>query len=95
MIDKSNCVHLLFNGSLKLMVLGVLQHDAREEIVNERQEEWLVLVDQLRKVHVSKYAHDNRLFCVTMTVTLHCTQRSQHGQDVSQTEVIVDLCRNP
>ncbi len=91
MADELGVFHVLLNGCLQLHVPGLVQLYTGEEVVDEREEERLVLVHQLGEVHVSENTHHDRLFRVVRRLTLHRSQRPQHGQDVTQAEIVVDL----
>ena len=62
-----------------------------EQVVDEREEERLVLVDELRQVHVAQHAHHDRRLGVIRVLTLVVAERAQYRQDVAQTEVVVHL----
>lgn len=62
-----------------------------KQIVDEGEEERLVLIDQLRQVHVPQHSHHDRRFSVVRILSLVVAQSSQNGQDVTQAEVVVHL----
>ena len=84
-------MYLSLDGGLHLWVAGLVEHHAGEEILDERQEERLVLVDQLRQVHVAQYTHHARRLRLVGVRTLRRAQRTQHRQDVAQTKVVMHL----
>ena len=94
MVHELLALQLQADGILQLRVPGHLQLDGWEEVVDEGEEERLVLVHQLRQVHVSQHSHHNRGLRVVGVRPLHGPQGAQHGQDVSQAKVIVHLVDN-
>ena len=62
-----------------------------EKIVDEGEEEGFVLVYEFWEVHVAQDSHHDRRLGVLRVVTLRRAQRSQHGEDIPQTEVVVNL----
>ncbi len=82
------------NGGLNVRVAGLVQLHAGKEVIDEWHEQWLVLVHQLRQVHVTQHSHDNRCLAVLGVGSLECSQCAQHGQNVTQSKVIVHLYMN-
>lgn len=62
-----------------------------EQVADERQEERLVLVDQLGEVHVAQDAHHDRRLRVLGVGPFRRAQRPQHRQNVAQSKVVVHL----
>ena len=62
-----------------------------EQVADERQEERLVLVDQLGEVHVAQDAHDDHRLRVLGVGPFRRAQRPQHRQNVAQSKVVVHL----
>ena len=69
----------------------LLEGRGGEEVADERQEERLVLVDQLGEVHVAQDAHDDHRLRVLGVGPFRRAQRPQHRQNVAQSEVVVHL----
>ena len=60
-------------------------------IINDSQEERFILVNQLGQVHVPENPHHDGRLRVLRVVPLRGAQGSKHRQDVSETEVVVNL----
>ena len=43
MVDKFSIFHLSLYGSLQLWVTSFIKNNSREQVINQRQEEWLIL----------------------------------------------------
>ena len=93
MHDESGRFDLFPNCVFQLGVIGFLEGRSWEKIADERHEQRLVFVDQFRQVHVSQHSHDNHALRVADVLSFGCAQRPQYGQNVSQTEIVVDLLR--
>ena len=87
--------YLSFNGGLDLGVSGLVEGHPREEIVYEGHEEGLVFVHQLREVHVPQHPHHGRRLAVFGFAALRGAEGTQHGEDVTKTEVVVHLKHTP
>ena len=83
--------HLVFNSSLYVRVAALVERHPGEEILDEGEEERLILIHQLGEVHVPEYAHDDGGLTVLGVGALGGAQGTQHGQNVTQPKVIVDL----
>ena len=82
---------LFLDDGLEFRITGLVQLNTREEIVDEGEEERFIFIYQLGEVHVTQHSHHTDLFSVFRICTLHCTQGTQHGENVSKTEIVVDL----
>lgn len=91
MIHKLGRFDLSCDGSFQFRIAGFLESDSWKEVVDEGQKERLVLVDELRQVHVSKNAHDNCRLGVVRSQTLVGSESTKHRQNVAQTEVVMNL----
>ncbi len=79
------------DGAFQLRVIGLVDVGGREEVGDERQEQRLVLVDQLGQVHVAQHAVDDGRLRVAAVGAFGRAQRPQHRQDVTQAKVVVHL----
>ena len=64
MVDESFSLHVILYGSLKFWVTAFVERDSREQVIDQRQEKWLVLIYKFGQVHVPQNAHDDCLLCV-------------------------------
>jgi hypothetical protein len=63
-----------------------------ENILKKRLEEWDVLSDELRQVHISQgTAHDHFLVSAWDLSSLGVTSSSEYRKNVSETEIVVTL----
>jgi hypothetical protein len=91
MIDKLGLLELFRDGSLQIGIAALFQGEVREEVVDEREKEGLVLVDQLGKVHVAEDSHHDGRLRVLGVRALRGAQCAQHGQNVAETKIVVNL----
>lgn len=75
-VDEAVGLYVGLDGVLQLRVAALIERDAWEEIVDEGEEEWFILVHQFGQVHVAKHAHHDGLLRVVGTATLDCTKRT-------------------
>mmetsp|Transcript_29952 Transcript_29952/g.85601 ORF Transcript_29952/g.85601 Transcript_29952/m.85601 type:complete len:238 (+) Transcript_29952:2243-2956(+) len=72
-------------------LLGRIRH-LREKVLEQRKEQRHIVGNQLRKIHVTNRAHEEHLLIrIWWLRALDRAARSQHAQDVAQTEVVVSL----
>ena len=90
-VYEARHLHLAVDGGFEVRVPGLLELDAREEVFDKAEEEWLVLVHQLGEVHVTQHPHHDGVFAVLGTRALHRAEGAQDGEDVSESKVIVHL----
>ena len=91
MVDELDFVNLFCDGSFEVRISDLLESEVWEEIVDEREEERFVLVDKLGQVHVPQDPHHDGRLGVLRVVPLRGAQGSKHRQDVSETEVVMNL----
>ena len=90
-VDEVGLGDLLLQRVLQLGVAGLLQCEVGEQVVDEGHEQRLVLVHQLGEVHVAEHAHHDRGLGVLGAGPFGRAEGSQHGQNVSQTKVVMHL----
>ena len=61
-VDEFRLLNLFVDGRVQLRVADLVELHVWEEVIDQRQEQGLVLVDQLGQVHVSQDPHHDRGF---------------------------------
>ena len=74
MFDQQGVVGVFGNGRLQHGIAGLVQRDAGKQIVDERQEQRFVLIDQLGQIHIAQNSHDDGGLRVCRTGTFGSAQ---------------------
>ena len=64
MVDKFCLLHALRNGLFYIRVASFVQRQAREQVVDQTEEERLIFVHQFAQVHVTQHTHHDSVFAV-------------------------------
>ena len=91
MMDELGLFHTLLNSFLHVRVPGLLIRKAREQVIDEGKEEGFVLVHQFTEVHILQHPHHNLVLTVSRVRSLRCSQCTENGEDVSESEIVMYL----